>query len=168
MLLRLAEALWAVHAVLDAAPVDGVVVLVVQKQWRHHNHVCAVRHRVAEVAQLTVVTGHDCFSIAVAGICWGAQDDFVLLNMVKLHQRRNTKTQGVGLIILLIEAILITLAGAGWVRYQLFTVFGCHVVSLPTFSSSSPVYPCRIGIVWANSAPYAHSVSLFIVLQKLC
>lgn len=75
--MRLAEALWAVHAVLDAAPVDGVVVLVVQQQRRYHDHVCAVRHRVAEVAQLTVVTGHDCFRIAVAGICWGAQRVFL-------------------------------------------------------------------------------------------
>lgn len=71
--MRLAEALWAVHAVLDAAPVDGVVVLVVQQQRRYHDHVCAVCHRVAEVAQLTVVTGHNCFRIAVAGICRGAQ-----------------------------------------------------------------------------------------------
>lgn len=68
MLLRLAEALWAVHAVLDAAPVDGVVVLVVQQQRRYHNHVGTVRHGVAEVAQLAVVTGHHCFCIAVAGI----------------------------------------------------------------------------------------------------
>lgn len=77
MLLRLAEALRAVHAVLDAAAVDGVVVLVVQQQRGDHDHVRAVRHRVAEVAQLTVVTGHDCFCVAVAGICWGgAQDVF--------------------------------------------------------------------------------------------
>lgn len=68
MLLRLAEALRAVHAVLDAAAVDGVVVLVVQQQRRHHDHVRAVRHGVAEVAQLAVVTGHHCFCVAVAGI----------------------------------------------------------------------------------------------------
>lgn len=78
MLLGLAEALRAVHAVLDAAAVDGVVVLVVQQQRRYHDHVGAVCHRVAEVAQLTVVTGHDCFRIAVAGICWGAQDVWFL------------------------------------------------------------------------------------------
>lgn len=57
VLLRLAQALRAVDAVLDAAAVDGVVVLVVQQQRRHHDDVSAVRHRVAEVAQLAVVAG---------------------------------------------------------------------------------------------------------------
>lgn len=94
MLLRLAEALWAVHAVLDAAAMDGVVVLVVQQQRRYHDHVCAVRHRVAEVAQLTVITGHNCFCIAVAGICWGAQDVFLggfLLFFIKHSQTASKK-----------------------------------------------------------------------------
>lgn len=57
VLLRLAQALRAVDTVLDAAAVDGVVVLVVQQQRRHHDDVGAVRHRVAEVAQLAVVAG---------------------------------------------------------------------------------------------------------------
>lgn len=135
MLLRLAEALWAVHAVLDAAPVDGVVVLVVQQQRRYHDHVCAVRHRVAEVAQLTVVTGHDCFRITAAGIYGEAQDGFF---SPKKKNSENTMGRGV---------ILITLAGAGWVGCQLFPGFGCHVVSFPTFSSPSPVYPRRVGVV---------------------
>lgn len=166
MLLRLAEALWAVHAVLDAAAVDGVVVLVVQQQWGYHNHICTVRHRVAEVAQLTVVTGHNCFRITVAGICWEARNVFFLVKQGQTASKKK-ECQGSGVIIL-VEVLLITLAGAGWVRCQLFAVFGRHMVSLPTFFSPSPVDPCRIGVVWANSAPYAHSVSLFIVLQKLC
>lgn len=62
---------------------------------------------------------------------------------------------------------MITLAGAGWIGWHLFPVFGCHVLPLPAFSSPSPVHPRRIGVVQTNSAPYAHSVSLFIVLQKL-
>lgn len=62
--LWLAEALRTVRAVLDAAAVDGVVLLVVQQQRRHHDHIRTVRHRVTEITQLTVITGHDCFRIA--------------------------------------------------------------------------------------------------------
>lgn len=61
VLVWLTEALRTVHAVLDAASVDGVVVLVVQEQRCYHDHICTVGHRVSEVTQLTVVTGHDCF-----------------------------------------------------------------------------------------------------------
>ena len=59
--MRLTEPLWTVHAVLDATSVDGVVVLVVQQQRRHDDHVGAVGHRVPEIAQLAVVAGHDRF-----------------------------------------------------------------------------------------------------------
>lgn len=109
MLLWLAEALRAVHAVLDAAPVDGVVVLVVQQQRCHHNHVRAVRHRVAEVAQLAVVTGHHCFPIAVAGICWGAEDSVFSEAWSESIKEVPLKQEGV------IKVILITLVGAGWI-----------------------------------------------------
>lgn len=112
VLLRLAEALRAVHAVLDAAAVDGVVVLVVQQQRRHHDHVGAVRHRVAEVAQLAVVAGHDCFRIAVAGICGHAQDAFVEFKEEERRKHEGSKD------------MLVTLAGAGWVGWHLFPVFG--------------------------------------------
>lgn len=92
VLLRLAEALRAVHAVLDAAAVDGVVVLVVQQQRRHHDHVGAVRHRVAEVAQLAVVAGHDCFRIAAAGICGEARDFFFSSKKKKYGNARGRRS----------------------------------------------------------------------------
>lgn len=66
MLLRLAQPLRTVDAVLDAAAVDGVVVLVVQQQRRHHDDVGAVRHGVAEVAQLAVVAGD--YRVRVAAV----------------------------------------------------------------------------------------------------
>lgn len=68
VLLRLAQALRTVDAVLDAAAVDGVVVLVVQQQRRHHDDIGAVRHRVAEVAQLAVVAGDH--RVRVTAVCF--------------------------------------------------------------------------------------------------
>jgi len=67
VLVGLAEALRAVEAVLDAAAVDAVAVLVVQEQRRHHDHVRAVRHGVAEVAQLAVVAGDHRLRVHAAG-----------------------------------------------------------------------------------------------------
>lgn len=72
VLLRLAQALRAVDAVLNAAAVDGVVVLVVQQQRRHHDDVSAVRHRVAEVAQLAVVAGDH--RVRVAAVCFSCRE----------------------------------------------------------------------------------------------
>jgi len=40
----LTEALRTIHAVLNAAAVNGVVVLVVQQQRSHHDHICTVGH----------------------------------------------------------------------------------------------------------------------------
>lgn len=59
--LGLAEPLRTIHAVLNATAVDGVVVLVVQQQRSNDDHVRTVGHRVTEIAQLTVIAGHDSF-----------------------------------------------------------------------------------------------------------
>lgn len=70
--MRLAEPLWTIHAVLNATSVDGVVVLVVQEQRRHHDHVGTVGHRVPEITQLTVVAGHDRVRVAAVRVSWEA------------------------------------------------------------------------------------------------
>lgn len=72
--MRLTEPLWTVHAVLDATSVDGVVVLVVQQQWRHDDHIGAVGHRVPEIAQLAVVAGHDRFWVAAVWLSWEEEE----------------------------------------------------------------------------------------------
>lgn len=61
--LWLAEALRTVRAVLNAAAMDGVVVLVVQQQRSHNDHIRTVRHRVTKITQLAVIAGHNCFRI---------------------------------------------------------------------------------------------------------
>lgn len=68
--MRLTEALRTIHAVLDAAPVDGVVVLVMQQQGSNHDHVGGVRHGVAEVAQLAVVAGDHGVGVAAVRVAW--------------------------------------------------------------------------------------------------
>lgn len=92
MFVRLTEPLRTIHAVLDAAPVDGVVVLVVQQQRRHHDHVGAVGHRVTEVAQLTVVTGDDRFRVAAVWVCWDEETAKGLLGWTESFNEVNCIT----------------------------------------------------------------------------
>lgn len=58
VLMWLTVALRTIHAMLNAATMNGVVVLVVQQQGSNHYHVSIVGHGVTEIAKLTVVTGH--------------------------------------------------------------------------------------------------------------
>lgn len=74
MFMRLTEPLWTIHAVLNAAAVDGVVVLVVQQQRRYYNHISTVGHRVPEITQLTVVTRDHCLRVAAVWVSWKEED----------------------------------------------------------------------------------------------